>query len=794
MNSYNYSGAGNLTLDYNGTTSHVGALADVGGACSVDVTAGLNGGLQTVKTNDANSFTGSLTVRDNAVFSAITQTAPDGSPFGANTSGAVNLYGGDLELKWVGDFGASYTKGDLTIRGPAGIWLWYAAMKFNSIQRPDHGTLSIKDEAAVGASWAGWNTVSVTSNANHAVDVTATNTGAGGNGMVAPWMVGSTVAGNPAFFTVGGGSFFLTYVASGFTPANFTQTDLSGGATDVVNLASGAAVSGPVSAYAVRTAGALTSTLSTDVLTIGSGGLILDTAVSTDITHSANIAFGSAEGVIYIGGNSRINRLTGALTGNGGLTISAPSGVRSTGNDNTYLYIPNSNTGLSGQIAIDNALVIIGKADSLGTPSTSPIYLNNNPGLDPAGYNNLSLLQGGLGASSGITIANTITLGPLGGELTDTSSSFTVSGQITGGGTLYVSGNSGRAITFSNTGTGTSANNWSGGTWVMGTILAVNSGVVLGSGPIVIGSGAASGSVLRLLGTGNIATLDRVILDNNADDLGSGVQIWCASQTFGSVEGIGRVQLGGADKNGYYGNVALTVGGNGLSTDFYGTIADNSQNNVSGVGSLTKTGGGTLTLWGETFLAGTVEVSGGTLTVNGSVGSPISTAGDLTVNTNGTLNGSGAINRNLTVSGGAVNFSGATVNGSFSMDSGSYSGSSTINDGTNNGITISGGTFSGTHTINTISVFLEGGTFSSSGTINLRTGTARGNAQGFYVNRDSNEGGDVSGNATINGDIYLWGHSFTGVHTIVGNVDVEDYNGDGSTPVFSGTSDTSRAT
>ena len=486
-----------------------------------------------MRTENPNGFTGSITVRDNGVFSGWTRNA--GSPFGSAT-GAVNLYGGYLELQNGDANDLSVTKGNVTISGPGGIWVSDSKLTINSILRPDHGVFTVQGEQASGTYLGNGATNGDYLFVTNAPAVTATN---GGNGMVAPWMVEYL------------GRYFLSYSsANGFVPATFTVTGAATGggtftstATDVVNLPSGGTVAtGGQSAYAVRLGGdpsttttyTLNSNAPGDVLTIVSGGLILASDCGQNYNpavNTANINFGSSanpvEGVIYIGnpptGATRVETLSGTLQSWGGLTVSSFIA----GNHNAMLNITGANPGISGQITIDNAYVNVGANNSLG-PSTNPIYLNNVPGS-----NNMNAPQGGLGAyNGGITIANPITLGPLGGELDTTwyGQSFTVSGQITGSGMLYVAGFHDAWITLSNTST-TAPNNWTGGTWVTGTHLGVNSGVVLGSGPIIIGGcGSDGGSSLYLYGTGNVASNNQVILEDTDESSTVGLYVYCAGR------------------------------------------------------------------------------------------------------------------------------------------------------------------------------------------------------------------------------------------------------------------------
>ena len=114
------------------------------------------------------------------------------------------------------------------------------------------------------------------------------------------------------------------------------------------------------------------------------------------------------------------------------------------------------------------------------------------------------------------------------------------------------------------------------------------------------------------------------------------------NQTIGSLAGAGSATLGSA---------MLTTGNDNTSTTFSGTI--------SGTGSLTKIGSGTLMLTGINTYSGRTAVNGGTLEVDGSI-APSSLT---TVNSGGTLTGIGTVG-NLTVAGGGTFAPGSGAPGS----------------------------------------------------------------------------------------------------------------------------------
>jgi outer membrane autotransporter protein len=132
--------------------------------------------------------------------------------------------------------------------------------------------------------------------------------------------------------------------------------------------------------------------------------------------------------------------------------------------------------------------------------------------------------------------------------------------------------------------------------------------------------------------------------------------------TAGSIEGNGSFFLG--SKN-------LAVGSNNLSTAFSGVISDGgppSSENTDTGGSLTKVGSGTLTLTGANTYTGPTIVDGGSLIVDGSIGTGLTT-----INAAGLLGGRGTIGGSV-VNSGIVSpgnpLGTLTINGNYTQNGG----------------------------------------------------------------------------------------------------------------------------
>ncbi|EBI9519535.1 fibronectin-binding autotransporter adhesin ShdA [Salmonella enterica] len=277
------------------------------------------------------------------------------------------------------------------------------------------------------------------------------------------------------------------------------------------------------------------------------------------------------------------------------------------------------------------------------------------------------------------------------------------------------------------TGTGELAlsgdNSYSGGTTITGGTLtadhadSLGTGTIANSGVLQVGEGelentlSGSGSLVKT-GTGELTlngdndysggtTIDDgVLIADNADSLGTGAVANSGVLQVGEGElentlsgsgslvktGTGELTLSG--DNTYSGGTTIT--GGTLTADHAdslgtGAIANSGvlqvgegelENTLSGSGSLVKTGTGELTLSGDNTYSGGTTISGGTLTVDhaDSLGSgDIANSGVLQI-------GEGELKNTLSGSGSLVKT--GTGELTLSGDNNTYSGDTTIADGT----------------------------------------------------------------------------------------------------------------
>jgi len=347
------------------------------------------------------------------------------------------------------------------------------------------------------------------------------------------------------------------------------------------------------------------SAIGTGALTIA-GGTTLDNTSGSAITLSTNNAQ-NWNGDFTFTGTNNLNMGTGAVTLNASPTVTVNAGTLAVG-------------GISGSFALTKAgagtLTISGASTYSGgtTVNAGTLVFDNNSAL---GTGTATLIGGTLkaGTSANFTLANAINV-TAASTIDSTGKNTTFNGNITGAGNLTLA-NSGGAVTVALGG------NNSGYT---GTVTQ-NNNIAMSFTSANAGSAGAAW----------------VFNDGNADRVRINVA-GGGTVNFGSISGSGQIQNDTAGTT-----TTISVGALNTSTTFGGTIKDFS----TGVLALNKVGTGTLTLSGAAganAYTGATTINGGTLKVNGNIG----TSSGVTINGSGaTLAGTGTVSA-ITLTTGTI--------------------------------------------------------------------------------------------------------------------------------------------
>jgi fibronectin-binding autotransporter adhesin len=333
----------------------------------------------------------------------------------------------------------------------------------------------------------------------------------------------------------------------------------------------------------------------TGTLQLGSGGTT--GSITGNITDTTSLVFNRSDAITYGGVISG----TGSVTQNG-------TGVLTLTASNTY----------TGATIINQGVVAFSSPNNLGTLG-NPIVFNGGT---------LRYLSGAFGF-----IGRPISV--LAGGATVDSNAFSTEfrgvasgvGGVTkiGAGTIAVTG----------------ANTYTGGTTING-------------GAIQLGTGGTSGSI-----AGNVVDNASLIFDRSdtltfagvisgtgaVSQIGTGTTILTGNDTYTGATTIsaGRLQIGAGGASGSIvgpvtDNAALVF--NRSDALGYGGV-------ISGTGTLAQSGAGILTLTGANTYTGATSVNAGTLRVNGSIASPLTT-----VFNGATLGGSGTVGGAVTIQSG----------------------------------------------------------------------------------------------------------------------------------------------
>ncbi|MDH1701017.1 autotransporter domain-containing protein [Comamonas terrigena] len=399
---------------------------------------------------------------------------------------------------------------------------------------------------------------------------------------------------------------------------------LSGG---LLNVDSAALTGASITANGGALGAATVGTVVASGITLGTGGLTVNNS-SNDLTLNGVLTGSGAltktgTGTLTLGAandftttttiaGGTINLANAAALSNQALNVTGASTLGTTG----AMTVANA-IGLNGaNLTVNNtgAVTLSGVISGTGSLTKSAnggdLTLNGSNTFD-GGLN----INGGkliLGALGSISAGSTITAGVGGTAALDTATAQTLSNLVQLNGNLGLAGSNDLTLQGKISGAGGLIKN--------GTATLTVSGANDFTGAVDVNGGRLVSTTATALGTSSrlsIATGATVELQNGG--------------TLGALNGDGGVDLVAG---------TLTMGGGNFSGSFQGVL--------DGAGDLDKVGSGSLRLTGSNnSLTGSTSVSGGTLRVDGSLGS-----GNVTVHSGGTLAGGGVLGGAVTVEGG----------------------------------------------------------------------------------------------------------------------------------------------
>jgi len=387
-------------------------------------------------------------------------------------------------------------------------------------------------------------------------------------------------------------------------------------------------------------------------------------AVSPDGTRAYVANFiGGTVSVINTATNAVLTTVTGFNQPLG--VVFSPDGTRAyvtnfnggnvsvidTGTNTVLGTIPaGNNPAFLGICSNGNALLASGLTFKANTSGALACTLASGPGGASG-----PVFTGGTLQIAGANIASAlpITLQSQGGTIDTNGNNATLSGTISGPGSLTKIGTGTLTLTGNNS--------YQGGTALNAGTLAVGSSTALGTGTLTFANGTTLQAAANGLTLANAMTLNGI---STVDTQANALTLSGTLSSTGALTKIGNGILVLTGANTYTGTTTISAGtlqlGNGGTT---GSIAGNVINNgifainrsdtfsfggvISGTGGFQQNGTGTTILTAANNYSGATTVNAGTLTVNGSIASSA-----VTVNSGATLSGTGTVGATTINSGG----------------------------------------------------------------------------------------------------------------------------------------------
>ncbi len=636
-----------------GTVLFTGSLLRAASATGSTDTLTLTGSGTVVLQGSGDTFTGTTTVSGGTL--VLDHTVSNNAKL--SSTAALTLNGGSLSLSGSSTAASTETVSSLTLGNSTAPLAGGAQIKVTSGTN-QNATLTL------GA---------ITRNTGATVDFSSVNNGTGVASITtttantASGILGAYATYQLNDWAVNDGTGNITALAAG----SYTTSFGSGLATSLS--ASTALASGGATTNTLRFTGAAALTFNTTTpgtLTLETGGiLVATTAGATSIgTTTTRGTLTSTTGEVIINQQSSSALTINSVINGGTLTVSGAGNVNLTA----------TNTVTSNIVINNGATVTVTANGNLGAATTA-ITLNGG-----------TLAQTGAGTLTfASSTGHSIFIGPAGGTLSFAAVQGIPGATLSGSGNLTVTGGGGFT-------TGTSSSTFTGNIFITNAGIYSNSSQLTSAASVTVASGATWGVEDDAVGTFNIATGGRIMLNGNGlggngalrlTDQSTGTALLDPRTTIGNDIVLQTDSLVQVDNSSYTG-VASVAGSLSVLT---------LTGNISGPGALSKSGQGNLIIAGaNNTYTGNTNVQSGMLILNlGNDRLPTGTSVTL---------GSGSSSGILELNGFSQTIAGLSTSGTGTADSvlgGSSATTSLLSVNTTSGTQTFSGTLGGVSTNNT---------------------------------------------------------------------------------------------